>query len=88
MDGQHVDFVGADHTIDDAVRFRDDFANFWIVELSHDAARLRKLLQAIDGVKQPSNQDECVVGRICLNKRVDCRQIGLRALGPLDGHAE
>ena len=88
MNRKHVNLTGADQSIHDPIGPQNDFTNLWVVVLSHGPTRLRKVLQAVNRPEKPSDHDCRVVRRIGFNERVDSRKIVLRALSPLDGHAE
>lgn len=87
MNRKHVNFVYTDHSIHNAIRGQNDFTDLRVAIFGNHPTRVWKVLQPIYGVEQTPHDHCGVVRGVRADECVDRRQVVLRALGPLDGHA-
>lgn len=84
MNREHVNLLVADDSVDDAIGPENNLANRGVHVLWNHPSRLRKVLEPIDGMEEPANDNAGVVRRVDFDECLNGREIGLRALGPGD----
>ena len=82
-----MDFVVADHPVDDPVRRVYDFPNEGIFEFRNRSPGFWEWNQSLGRRDEPSHDDCCEVRRVLTDERANRSQVGLRLLRPQNlGH--